>query len=160
MSLVSCCARIVNQNKWPTLLHDRADITVGFYNLKYFVVFLIWQYFTLLLIIWTGIYFLNTFLWQKRINSQLCNISVNVSITDSSAFSKPTSEHNAQTATFRAFRDDVAWRSDSNDILRCGSRCLLILILTTVLHVMIKLEYKRMEIWASITVHHCCFHIR
>ena len=26
-SLVSCCARIVNQNKWPTLLHDRADVT-------------------------------------------------------------------------------------------------------------------------------------
>ena len=25
--LVSCCARIVNQNKWPTLLHDRADVT-------------------------------------------------------------------------------------------------------------------------------------
>ena len=29
-SLVSCCARIVNQNKWPTLLHDRADVTVGY----------------------------------------------------------------------------------------------------------------------------------
>jgi hypothetical protein len=29
MSLVLCCARIVNQNKWPTLLHDRADVTVG-----------------------------------------------------------------------------------------------------------------------------------
>jgi hypothetical protein len=26
-SLVSCCARIVNQNEWPTLLHDRADVT-------------------------------------------------------------------------------------------------------------------------------------
>jgi hypothetical protein len=26
-SLVPCCARIVNQNKWPTLLHDRADVT-------------------------------------------------------------------------------------------------------------------------------------
>jgi hypothetical protein len=25
-SLVSCCARIVNQNKWPTLLYDRAFI--------------------------------------------------------------------------------------------------------------------------------------
>jgi hypothetical protein len=25
-SLVSCCARIVNQNKWSTLLHDRADV--------------------------------------------------------------------------------------------------------------------------------------
>jgi hypothetical protein len=30
-SLVSCCARIVNQNKWPTLLHDRADVTVGYF---------------------------------------------------------------------------------------------------------------------------------
>ena len=29
-SLVSCCARIVNQNKCPTLLHDRADVTVGY----------------------------------------------------------------------------------------------------------------------------------
>ena len=29
-SLVSCCARIVNQNRWPTLLHDRADVTVGY----------------------------------------------------------------------------------------------------------------------------------
>ena len=29
-SLVSWCARIVNQNKWPTLLHDRADVTVGY----------------------------------------------------------------------------------------------------------------------------------
>ena len=29
-SLVSCCARIVNQNKWSTLLHDRADVTVGY----------------------------------------------------------------------------------------------------------------------------------
>jgi hypothetical protein len=26
-SLVSYCASIVNQNKWPTLLHDRADVT-------------------------------------------------------------------------------------------------------------------------------------
>ena len=26
-SLVSCCARIVNQKKGPTLLHDRADVT-------------------------------------------------------------------------------------------------------------------------------------
>jgi hypothetical protein len=26
-SLVSCCTRIVNQNKWPTLLHDGADVT-------------------------------------------------------------------------------------------------------------------------------------
>ena len=29
-SLVSCCARIVNQNKWPTLLHDRADVTTRY----------------------------------------------------------------------------------------------------------------------------------
>jgi hypothetical protein len=29
-SLVSCCARIVNKNKWPTLLHDRADVTVEY----------------------------------------------------------------------------------------------------------------------------------
>ena len=29
-SLISCCVRIVNQNKWPTVLHDRADVTVGF----------------------------------------------------------------------------------------------------------------------------------
>ena len=34
-SLVSCCARIVNQNKWPTLLHDRADVTVGYYMVTY-----------------------------------------------------------------------------------------------------------------------------
>ena len=26
-SSVSCCARIINQNKWPTLLHGRADVT-------------------------------------------------------------------------------------------------------------------------------------
>jgi hypothetical protein len=29
-SLVSCCARIVNQNKWLTLLHDRADVTTRY----------------------------------------------------------------------------------------------------------------------------------
>ena len=29
-SLVSCCARIVNQNKSLTLLHDREDVTVGY----------------------------------------------------------------------------------------------------------------------------------
>jgi hypothetical protein len=29
-SLVSYCARIVNQNKWPTLLHDRADVTTRY----------------------------------------------------------------------------------------------------------------------------------
>ena len=29
-SLVSCCVRIVNQNKWPTLLHDRADVTTRY----------------------------------------------------------------------------------------------------------------------------------
>jgi hypothetical protein len=33
-SLVSCCARIVNHNKWPTVLHDRADVTVGYNILK------------------------------------------------------------------------------------------------------------------------------
>jgi hypothetical protein len=31
-TLVSCCARIVNQNKWPTLLHDRADVTTRYLN--------------------------------------------------------------------------------------------------------------------------------
>jgi hypothetical protein len=30
--LVSCCARIVNQNKWPTLLHGRADVTTRYRN--------------------------------------------------------------------------------------------------------------------------------
>jgi hypothetical protein len=30
-SLVSCCARMVNQNNWPTLLHDRADVTTRYY---------------------------------------------------------------------------------------------------------------------------------
>ena len=43
-SLVSCCARIVNQNKWPTLLHDRADVTVGYvfkYCLKLYLLYLI-----------------------------------------------------------------------------------------------------------------------
>jgi hypothetical protein len=31
--LVSCCTRIVvNQNKWPTLLHDRADVMLGQYQ--------------------------------------------------------------------------------------------------------------------------------
>ena len=29
-SLVSRCARIVNQNMRPTLLHDRADVTLGY----------------------------------------------------------------------------------------------------------------------------------
>jgi hypothetical protein len=32
-SLVSCCTRIVKQNKWPTLLHDRADVTLGYMQL-------------------------------------------------------------------------------------------------------------------------------
>ena len=41
-SFVSCCARIVNQNKWPTLLHDRADVTVGYIYLSipYFYLFI------------------------------------------------------------------------------------------------------------------------
>ena len=46
-SLVSCCTRIVNQNKWPTLLHDRADVTsryctekLNLKNISY------WHYFT------------------------------------------------------------------------------------------------------------------
>jgi hypothetical protein len=30
MSSVSCCARFVNQNNWPTLLHDRADVTTRY----------------------------------------------------------------------------------------------------------------------------------
>jgi hypothetical protein len=38
-SLVSCCARIVNQNKWPTLLHDRADVTVGYIYFCYKITF-------------------------------------------------------------------------------------------------------------------------
>jgi len=29
-SSVSCCASIVNQNKWPTLLHGRADVTTRY----------------------------------------------------------------------------------------------------------------------------------
>ena len=29
-SLASCCARMVNQNKWPTLLHDWADVTTRY----------------------------------------------------------------------------------------------------------------------------------
>ena len=31
-SLASCCTRMVNQNKWPTLLHDRADVTTRYKN--------------------------------------------------------------------------------------------------------------------------------
>jgi hypothetical protein len=44
----SCCARIVNQNKWPTLLHDRADVTVGY----------------------------EIFLWEKYFEKHIVNISV------------------------------------------------------------------------------------
>ena len=41
-SLVSWCARIVNQNKWPTLLHDRADVTVGYVH--WINICFIWNY--------------------------------------------------------------------------------------------------------------------
>jgi hypothetical protein len=37
-SSVSYCARIVNQNKWPTLLHGRADVTTQYIVLIDFVV--------------------------------------------------------------------------------------------------------------------------
>ena len=36
-SLVSCCARIVNQNKWPTLLHDRTDVKTRYMKLLWFI---------------------------------------------------------------------------------------------------------------------------
>ena len=41
-SLASCCARMVNQNKWPTLLHDRVDVTTR-YNIYIYRFYLFTQ---------------------------------------------------------------------------------------------------------------------
>ena len=34
-SLFSCCTRFVNQNKRPTLLHGRADVTTRYFQMDY-----------------------------------------------------------------------------------------------------------------------------
>jgi hypothetical protein len=41
-SLASCCARMVNQNKWPTVLHDRVDVTTR-YNIYIYRFYLFTQ---------------------------------------------------------------------------------------------------------------------
>lgn len=62
-------------------------------------------------------------------NLQLCNISVNVSMADSSAAWNPISEHSALVATFRALREEAACWSDSNAILKNKMHNLYVLYL-------------------------------
>ena len=43
-SLASCWARMVNQNKWPTLLHGRADVTTRYIIYKCSVLFICFMF--------------------------------------------------------------------------------------------------------------------